>query len=31
VVRDGVETETPVEDVAVEDQIVIRPGEKAPV
>ncbi|CAM5572970.1 heavy metal translocating P-type ATPase [Streptomyces aurantiogriseus] len=31
VVRDGSETEIPVEDVAVGDEVVIRPGEKIPV
>ncbi|WP_328967494.1 heavy metal translocating P-type ATPase [Streptomyces sp. NBC_00239] len=31
VVRDGEETEIPVEDVAVGDVVVIRPGEKIPV
>lgn len=31
VVRDGAETEIPVEDVAVGDEVVIRPGEKIPV
>ena len=31
VVRDGAETEIPVEDVAVDDEVVIRPGEKVPV
>ncbi|MFF4603223.1 heavy metal translocating P-type ATPase [Streptomyces sp. NPDC001339] len=31
VVRDGVETEIPVEEVAVGDEVVIRPGEKVPV
>ncbi|GLW47481.1 hypothetical protein Stsp02_31430 [Streptomyces sp. NBRC 14336] len=31
VIRNGTETETPVEDVAVGDEIVIRPGEKIPV
>ncbi len=31
VVRDGAETEIPIEEVAVGDEIVIRPGEKVPV
>nr|WP_260462059.1 copper-translocating P-type ATPase [Streptomyces lateritius] len=31
VLRDGVETETPVDEVVVGDEIVIRPGEKIPV
>ncbi|MFD8346554.1 heavy metal translocating P-type ATPase [[Kitasatospora] papulosa] len=31
VVRDGAETEVPVEDVLVGDELVIRPGEKIPV
>jgi len=31
VVRDGAETELPVEDVVVGDELVIRPGEKIPV
>ncbi|MGE5694578.1 MAG: heavy metal translocating P-type ATPase [Candidatus Sericytochromatia bacterium] len=31
VVRDGVEMEIPVEEVAVGDEILIRPGEKIPV
>jgi magnesium-transporting ATPase (P-type) len=31
VVRDGTETEVPVEDVTVGDDVVIRPGEKIPV
>ncbi|HEY5879227.1 MAG TPA: heavy metal translocating P-type ATPase [Nakamurella sp.] len=31
VVRDGVETEIPVEEVAVGDEVIIRPGEKIPV
>ena len=31
VVRDGVETEIPIEEVAVGDEIIIRPGEKVPV
>ncbi|MFJ8114036.1 heavy metal translocating P-type ATPase [Streptomyces sp. NPDC096132] len=30
VVRDGAETEIPIEDVVVDDEIVIRPGEKIP-
>jgi P-type Cu+ transporter len=31
VVRDGVETDIPIEDVAVGDEVIIRPGEKVPV
>jgi len=31
VIRDGTETEIPVEQVAVGDELVIRPGEKIPV
>jgi len=31
VVRDGTESEIPVEEVAVGDEVVIRPGEKIPV
>ena len=31
VVRDGAETETPVEQVVAGDEVVIRPGEKIPV
>jgi Cu+-exporting ATPase len=31
VVRDGVETEIPIEEVAVGDEIIIRPGEKVPL
>ncbi|MFM9632613.1 MULTISPECIES: heavy metal translocating P-type ATPase [Streptomyces] len=31
VIRDGTETHLPVEDVAVGDEVVIRPGEKIPV
>jgi P-type Cu+ transporter len=31
VVRNNVETEIPIEDVAVGDEIIIRPGEKVPV
>lgn len=31
VIRDGAETEIPVEDVTVGDEVVIRPGEKIPV
>jgi Cu+-exporting ATPase len=31
VVRDGAETEIPIDDVAVGDDLVIRPGEKIPV
>src|SRR6516225_4950077 len=31
VVRDGTETEVPVQDVLVGDEMVIRPGEKVPV
>ncbi|WP_155059321.1 heavy metal translocating P-type ATPase [Streptomyces blattellae] len=31
VVRDGTESEIPIEDVMVRDEIVIRPGEKIPV
>ncbi|HEY5986317.1 MAG TPA: hypothetical protein VIV12_08080 [Streptosporangiaceae bacterium] len=30
-VRDGIETEVPVEDVVAGDEVVIRPGEKIPV
>src|SRR5215207_3526119 len=31
VVRDGAKTEIPIEDVAVGDEVIIRPGEKVPV
>jgi Cu+-exporting ATPase len=31
VIRDGIETELPVEEVQVGDIIVVRPGEKIPV
>jgi Cu+-exporting ATPase len=31
VVREGAETEIPIEDVAVGDEIIVRPGEKMPV
>src|SRR6516164_1690197 len=31
VVRDGTETEVPIDDVIVGDEVVIRPGEKIPV
>ena len=31
VIRDGVETEIPIDEVVVGDEIVIRPGEKIPV
>ncbi|MBB6171862.1 Cu+-exporting ATPase [Nocardiopsis mwathae] len=31
VIREGTETEIPIEDVAVGDELVIRPGEKVPV
>ena len=31
IIRDGTETEIPVEEVAVGDELVIRPGEKIPV
>ena len=31
VVRDGVETDVPVEEVVVDDRIVVRPGERIPV
>src|SRR6266571_1551711 len=31
VIRDGVETRIPVENVTIDDIVVIRPGEKAPV
>ena len=31
VIRDGAESEVPVEDVVVGDEVVIRPGEKIPV
>ena len=31
VVRDGAETEVPLEDVRVGDEVVVRPGEKVPV
>ena len=31
VVRDGVESDVPVEDVMVDDVVVVRPGEKIPV
>lgn len=31
VIRDGTETEIPVENVAVGDEVLIRPGEKVPV
>jgi Cu+-exporting ATPase len=31
VVRDGAETEIPIEDVAVGDEVIIRPGERVPV
>ena len=29
--RDGVEAEIPIDDVAVDDEVLIRPGEKIPV